>query len=1036
MIGLVSQGQVMEGIVYRPNNITALEEKNITLFLKYIEERFKLTAVFGGLGSTVFQKFANFYVALSGLARLSETIEKKYPEIPKFYTSGKKTQIGYEDNNFATNDIQGYRECDYQLMNDVKLERAQTSLDFAFEELIAFNAQFLNEILGTFQTYEEKNTSDLLKREFFPVFQLQNLKMLHAELQVQLDKIQYCYTDIGRVFDDVKDEFIIYSKIIAQMKLAMTFYANQMSENPDVIQAVEKMEKDMPKSINELAQMIPQCAMRWSMLLEAIWKRAYKERRTDVEQEARKAHQLIGDVFAQMDHVSADFQYKDAMREFAEEVEGCDDLTQYGVLVKKVPDVQFAQGLLGENFKEFELLIFDKCVVALELKSKRVSKRLIVGFWRTTELPEKNRIFRRTFLAKDFDVIINREVVSRTGRQALLWIKKIKDKRPVEEESFVLKLPTEQAAEVESELRKNHKSMLVKIQEGSEHVGHSYCRYKGVGDLKECGLRCGDCHKLMQGLFFDGIKCNTCNGIFHTECFSANKKIIKDIDCGDIEEPITDPIDNLIQKKIDLKWEDFFVPSADKVTAQRLLKNRRWGTFLVIETEAGLALIVKAIKTEELNSYKISTVKIDGETLYFIRKGTSAKNVVHLLSQHRRCYHLFTPIKMKEIFSRENSTNNEDDTRCEMITDPEPAEEDNSEAHLNYFWGEMTAKEAGEKLVQTPPGTFLLRRNDEFKLSWKTYPTKLIMHATIKTVDGRFQLVTSNVTFESLHQLTSYFQIQTKNQKVALGSPLLKDPDMEDGGLQRQESFKIPSFQGTMSAKEAEEMLLVQPIGTYVVRKPMYVNDNPQATPYRISYKHNEKILHLKLEIIDKGYSVKHSELEGGQIVAPSLSRMIDKLKFRGLFENPLHGLRRSTIGSVREVSFCSGSHKPRSYSQPTEKYQKSSVNKMEAVREDTKVEELTFLHNLNKMEAKGMLANKPVGAWILYYTSDCSERIAYKAVDKVVNIKIFRVSSGFSLTQDDKEAVPLEVVITRLECEGKLKQQITQIEDSDEEDN
>ena len=82
----------------------------------------------------------------------------------------------------------------------------------------------------------------------------------------------------------------------------------------------------------------------------------------------------------------------------------------------------------------------------------------------------------------------------------------------------------------------------------------------------------------------------------------------------------------------------------------------------------------------------------------------------------------------------------------------------------------------------------------------------------------------------------------------------------------------------------------------------------------------------------------------------------------------------------------------------------------MEAVREDTKVKELTFLDNLNRMEAKGMLANKPVGSWILYYTSNCSERIAYKAVDKVVNIKIFRVSSGFSLTQDDKEAVPLEV--------------------------
>ena len=114
----------------------------------------------------------------------------------------------------------------------------------------------------------------------------------------------------------------------------------------------------MLMSINELAQMITQRAMRWPLLLEAVSRRAYKERRTDVEQEARKAHQMVLDVFKQMEQVSADCQYKEAMREFAEEVNGCDDLTQYGVLVQIVKEVGFVQGVLGENFKEIELLIF------------------------------------------------------------------------------------------------------------------------------------------------------------------------------------------------------------------------------------------------------------------------------------------------------------------------------------------------------------------------------------------------------------------------------------------------------------------------------------------------------------------------------------------------------------------------------------------------------------------------------------------------------------------------------------------------------
>ena len=107
----------------------------------------------------------------------------------------------------------------------------------------------------------------------------------------------------------------------------------------------------------------------------------------------------------------------------------------------------------------------------------------------------------------------------------------------------------------------------------------------------------------------------------------------------------------------------------------------------------------------------------------------------------------------------------------------------------------------------------------------------------------------------------------------------------------------------------------------------------------------------------------------------------------------------------------------------------------MEALFEDPKIEELTFLHNLNNMTVKGILANKPVGAWILYYNTDCLERIAYKAVDKVVHVKIFRVSSGFSLKQDDTEAVALEVLIARMEEEVKLNHQITQLEDTDEED-
>ena len=60
MIGLVARGRVLEGIVYRPNNISSLEEKNVSLFIIFVETEFNVKSIFGAHGSQVFHKFANF----------------------------------------------------------------------------------------------------------------------------------------------------------------------------------------------------------------------------------------------------------------------------------------------------------------------------------------------------------------------------------------------------------------------------------------------------------------------------------------------------------------------------------------------------------------------------------------------------------------------------------------------------------------------------------------------------------------------------------------------------------------------------------------------------------------------------------------------------------------------------------------------------------------------------------------------------------------------------------------------------------------
>ena len=1064
MIGVVTQGKVLDGIVYRANNIALLEEKNVALFISFVEQKLKLPQVFGGHGSKVFQKFATFYVALLGLARVSKKIERMY-KIPKFYCSGKKTHVVYsEDGNYQANEIQGYREAEYdQNMIIVEIKRAQTSLDYAIEELIGFNARFLREVLEPMRRCEEKNTNDLLKREFFPVFQLKKLVQLHMRLKFQFETLEYSYVEIGEIFNEVKDDFLIYSKIVAQMKIVMGFFADQMSENMEVIQSVEELEETEEIPIKELAQLIPHFAMKWSLVLESVRTRAYKERRHEVEPEARKAHQLIVDVFDQMERVSADFQYKAAMEKYVEEIGGIDEFSQFGVLVKEVNNVDFSMGSRGENFKSVDLLITDECVIVLELKARFEEVRRRFGKVKKVMLPEKDRIFAKCFQIIDFDQIAIRD----PGEHLTLWIKRFKNMKPDEAKSFVLKLPRDLAFDIERELRMHHKRNTAKVQEGSNHLGHSYKEYRGRGDLTESGLRCGECQRLMQGLLFFGIKCKTCNAIFHNECFSANKS--EPLSEDEEDEDVPDPLYNIIQKRFGLQLEDFFVPGADQAKAQELLSKRKLGAFLMISIGTVKWLIVN--KKDQLGSYEIKTVKVHGDILYYIEKGTSAKSVVDLVSKHRRTHLLLTPIRLKDLIEGDDETDQEDeeedDESDKEITDD--GLEDSVEAHSSFFWGSITASEADQKLRDAPAGTFLLRKKeDEFRLSWKSYGLKQ-NHAVIKNVSGGFQMM--KVTFKSLDLLVAHFQKCDKSSSLAIGSPLLREAD-KGGELQRgQNSAKVPGFQGTLSAREAEEMLLIKPHGTYLVRRNLKGN---YVVSYNceVSLKNNKKVVHLKLVTEGKGYNVV-TPSDKERVFATSLGRMVDKLKFKGLFSLPLQEVdlchasslhintvlpdnpevkddilrppfrRQATIGNGeirrrrRKFEDAETIFPARPSSAPL---RKSTINEVAPENDDAGDEkEFKFLHNKNKNEARGILYDKPEGTWILYYTKDTQEMIAFKTKDEVKQKEIISKPSGFAFNQDD-DPVKLEELIYKLEGEGllKLEQQLSlsEYEESEEEDN
>ena len=150
MIGLLTRQRVLDGIIYRPNNISSREEKNVGLFINFVEAEFQIKHIFGAHGPKVFHKFTNFFVVLSGLAMLSEKIQKRF-KIPKFESSGKRTEVwlGFDTDtdDYKSNEIQGYNEEDEnrteEIVSIIKHEGGMKGLDYAMDEMIVFNKRFI-----------------------------------------------------------------------------------------------------------------------------------------------------------------------------------------------------------------------------------------------------------------------------------------------------------------------------------------------------------------------------------------------------------------------------------------------------------------------------------------------------------------------------------------------------------------------------------------------------------------------------------------------------------------------------------------------------------------------------------------------------------------------------------------------------------------------------------------------------------------------------------------------------------------------------
>ena len=77
-------------------------------------------------------------------------------------SSGKKTEVGYLDQDYKSNQIQGYNEGPERKVDSVTIikdERGLKGLDYAIDEMIEFNKIVLNQVLLPMKTYENRNVN-------------------------------------------------------------------------------------------------------------------------------------------------------------------------------------------------------------------------------------------------------------------------------------------------------------------------------------------------------------------------------------------------------------------------------------------------------------------------------------------------------------------------------------------------------------------------------------------------------------------------------------------------------------------------------------------------------------------------------------------------------------------------------------------------------------------------------------------------------------------------------------------------------------
>eukprot|EP00092_Neocalanus_flemingeri_P013360 GFUD01014404.1.p1 GENE.GFUD01014404.1~~GFUD01014404.1.p1 ORF type:complete len:1194 (+),score=272.25 GFUD01014404.1:67-3648(+) len=940
VIGLITSKHVLEGITYRTNNISNLEEKNVKLFISYVERELKLQNIFGSRNEQVFRKFESFYKVLEGLSKISKQLERKI-NVPGFDGVRKGQTLTYEaEDEDEINVVYEKLYNDDEKMDQIYGEyigcKDPTDLDEAMNEMTQVNQSFIKRVLKNLKTnFVEKNTNTLLCENFFPSLKINNLLLLHEDLDKEFETMNVSYINIGSIFENFRDKFLIYCSVSSKLKTMQEFLADQMANNIDIRESISGLEKSAGKSIvgkddrnvckiQELMGMIPQHIMRYPMMLAQIQKYAEKESRKDVVKETRKAWCIMNNIMKHIERYIYDYNYIETMANLKTDMKDVPvtNLHSFGVLNFEVDEVEMK--LVSEDkYRPFQLLCFDHFIVASELYNEEHFEGLtLMGNLKVSY--SKIKRFFKIFKMKDFHEIRRAD----TKTHITLHLKSFDGIHMDNQKSITLKFPIKkekQAMILYDQFEELRMKADQKIDSGTAHNLHECELYRKevIENVdEEVHQKCADCGEFLLGKLQTGIKCITCNGVFHEECFKSDKETIYG------EESLDHPEDLLIIP-VDL-ISDYDMGTASKAVAEDLLADKPMGTFLLRYSQRkGQYVISRKLhlndpgtrpNTNVFAHHLINQQEIYGTMYYWMEHGEGRTTVFEVVENHRKSHRLYIPI---------NNSEAEDATQImELVGNNEPAYTEsrpvsrmlNTDFHHqtpfnDYHHGDMKKEEAEKILKNEPEGKFILRNNDGYRISRVPCSNgSRIRHFIIHTDKvGQFS-VSKLKKFWTIEDLIENYQNMDEKHKYWLGEPFLnkmaldrlKPENLTDEEMicrrhssKRKEPYSLPYFHGSMSKSEAQKILIQEPSGTFLLR-------NNDKNEYRLSHKRSSRIEHIRISY-QTNYTV---ECITGEF--SSIRRLVEKLKENNFFNNGLksnlHWSKKSSTSVSPNTEFSENS--------------------------------------------------------------------------------------------------------------------------------